>query len=105
MRELVSFSVRTEYKESSLFYFYRDVISGDTLLNCLFPKDDGEESPNPANFFQLVRLQIQLKDHLASTGRPYKWAQNLSGLSFSTSEQTTTDDGQDKVIKCLLLQL
>ncbi|ROT63820.1 THO complex subunit 5-like protein [Penaeus vannamei] len=73
-----------------------DVISGDTLLNCLFPNDDGEESPNPANFFQLVRLQIQLKDHLASTGRPYKWAQNLSGLSFSTSEQTTSDDGQDK---------
>ncbi|XP_069986129.1 THO complex subunit 5 homolog [Penaeus vannamei] len=89
----VKCSVHLQEKNKSVL---SDVISGDTLLNCLFPNDDGEESPNPANFFQLVRLQIQLKDHLASTGRPYKWAQNLSGLSFSTSEQTTSDDGQDK---------
>ncbi|XP_069163548.1 THO complex subunit 5 homolog B [Procambarus clarkii] len=65
-----------------------DVISGDTLLNCLFPDDDGQTSPNPANFFQLNRLRINLSDHLTTTGRPYKWAQTLAGLSFSNSKQS-----------------
>ncbi|XP_069939554.1 THO complex subunit 5 homolog B isoform X2 [Cherax quadricarinatus] len=65
-----------------------DVISGDTLLNCLLPDDDGQTSPNPANFFQLNRLRINLCDHLSATGRPYKWAQTLAGLSFSSSKQS-----------------
>lgn len=78
---------------------FRDVISGDTLLNCLFLDDDGQSSPNPANYFQLNRLQINLVDHLHITGRPYKWAQALAGLSFSSYKQPNAngDDIQESV--------
>ncbi|KAK4314017.1 hypothetical protein Pmani_014680 [Petrolisthes manimaculis] len=76
---------------------FTDVISGETLLNCLFLDDDGQSSPNPANYFQLSRLQINLPDHLHITGRPYKWAQALAGLSFSSFKQPniTGDDTQE----------
>ncbi|KAG0724310.1 THO complex subunit 5 [Chionoecetes opilio] len=74
-----------------------DVISGDTLLSCLFPEDDGKTSPNPANFFQLNYNHINLTDHLPTTGRPYKWAQYLAGLSFSSYQQSSmSEDSQEQ---------
>ncbi|KAK7073958.1 THO complex subunit 5 [Halocaridina rubra] len=74
-----------------------DVISGDTLLNCLFPDDFGMTSPNPANFYQLSRSQVYLGEHLGMTGRPYKWAQTLAGLSFANSDlhNLEGEDSQD----------
>lgn len=74
-----------------------DVISGDTLLNCLFLDDLGITSPNPANFYQLSRSQIYLSEHLGMTGRPYKWAQTLAGLSFANADLHAADgeDSQD----------
>lgn len=74
-----------------------DVISGDTLLNCLFPDDLGINSPNPANFYQLNRSQVYLSEHLGMTGRPYKWAQTLAGLSFANADLHALDgeDSQD----------
>lgn len=84
---------------SEYIVIFRDVITGDTLLNCLFPDDDGQTSPNPANFYQLNRLRIDLSDHLSTTGRPYRWAQTLAGLSFSSSKQSVVngEDPQDGV--------
>ncbi|KAK8407639.1 hypothetical protein O3P69_002291 [Scylla paramamosain] len=86
----------TVFLQENLKAALTDVISGDTLLSCLFPEDDGHNSPNPANFFQLSHIHINLSDHLATTGRPYKWAQHLAGLSFSSYQQPSiTEDSQE----------
>jgi len=68
-----------------------DVVSGDHLLNCLFPGDSGTSSPNPATIYQLNRARINVAElfSFSVTGRPYHWAQALGGLTFSKPQQPT----------------
>lgn len=50
------------------------------ILVNLFPNDDGETSPNPANQFQM----LPGTEWLPRRARAYKWAQSLCGLHFHT---------------------
>lgn len=34
----------------------RDLLSPDSLLNCLYPGDHGRKTPNPANQFQFDKV-------------------------------------------------
>lgn len=64
-------------------------------MNLLFPEDTGTSSPNPANEFQFQRLKFDTYltfDHLKVIGKPYKWAQTLSGLSFMKNESPTPSE-------------
>ncbi|CAH1801716.1 unnamed protein product [Owenia fusiformis] len=64
-----------------------DLLSEDMLLNCLYPGDDGKTSPNPTNGYPLNKLGITRLDNFSGTiGKPYMWAQWLSGLEFLESE-------------------
>uniref|UniRef100_A0A182JCL4 Uncharacterized protein n=1 Tax=Anopheles atroparvus TaxID=41427 RepID=A0A182JCL4_ANOAO len=69
-----------------------DVLSADTILNELFPGDNGEESPNPKTKYQLQELSIESPQHMVKLfkekglGKPFRWSQELCGLEFvSTS--------------------
>lgn len=81
-----------------------DVVSGDNLLNCLFPGDSGTSSPNPATLYQLNRARINVAElfKFSVTGRPYHWAQSLGGLSFSKPQQPIDscieEDSQDSSV-------
>lgn len=49
----------------------------DNLLSGLFPNDHGDETPSWVNCFQ-ARSMTNGKIH--ELGKPYLWAQRLSGL-------------------------
>ena len=38
------------------FVIFSDLLSPKHLLTCLYPGDDGKESPNPTNEYQLSKL-------------------------------------------------
>ncbi|XP_060641269.2 THO complex subunit 5 homolog [Anolis sagrei] len=60
-----------------------DLLSPDSLLNCLYPGDHGKKTPNPANQFQFDKVGIlSLNDYVTELGHPYIWAQKLGGLHF-----------------------
>ncbi|NXX99597.1 THOC5 protein, partial [Centropus bengalensis] len=60
-----------------------DLLSPDSLLNCLYPGDHGRKTPNPANQFQFDKVGIQtLSDYVTELGHPYVWVQKLGGLHF-----------------------
>ncbi|KFU91036.1 THO complex subunit 5 [Chaetura pelagica] len=60
-----------------------DLLSPDSLLNCLYPGDHGRRTPNPANQFQFDKVGIQtLSDYVTELGHPYVWVQKLGGLHF-----------------------
>jgi THO complex subunit 5 len=65
-----------------------DIITQDRILSSLYADDLGNESPNPITAYQLQNLQIN--DNLSKVfdekklGKPYKWAQRLCGISFTS---------------------
>ncbi|KFP96256.1 THO complex subunit 5 [Haliaeetus albicilla] len=60
-----------------------DLLSPDSLLNCLYPGDHGRKTPNPANQFQFDKVGIlTLSDYVTELGHPYVWVQKLGGLHF-----------------------
>ncbi|KAJ7420854.1 THO complex subunit 5 like protein [Willisornis vidua] len=60
-----------------------DLLSPDSLLNCLYPGDHGRKTPNPANQFQFDKVGIvTLSDYVSELGHPYVWVQKLGGLHF-----------------------
>lgn len=60
-----------------------DLLSPKHLLTCLYPGDDGLESPNPTNEYQLSKIGMEsLSAYINETGHPYRWAQWLAGLDF-----------------------
>lgn len=66
-----------------------DIITQDRILSSLYDGDMGQESPNPKTSYQLQSLQMNPED-LHKTldekklGKPYKWAQRLCGISYSS---------------------
>ena len=73
----------------------------ENLFTALFPNDFGDESPNLANCFQ-SKSMTNFKS--LELGKPYLWAQRLSGLDFngvikSTPTCFTKSDYVEKVIK------
>ncbi|KAL7645639.1 UNVERIFIED_CONTAM: hypothetical protein RMT77_004025 [Armadillidium vulgare] len=67
-----------------------DILNSDSLLTLLFNGDTGTETPNPANEYQFQKLRLNglTAEHIKIIGRPYKWAQTLSGLSFLAPESS-----------------
>ncbi|XP_065054549.1 THO complex subunit 5 homolog isoform X2 [Rhopilema esculentum] len=73
------------------------LLSADTILRNLFEdKDDGEDSPNPCNQYQLEKLGLQsFSNYIADIGRPYHWVQRLAGLNYlpkSPQESSKNND-------------
>ncbi|XP_028681129.1 THO complex subunit 5 homolog isoform X1 [Erpetoichthys calabaricus] len=63
----------------------RELLSPESLLNCLYTGDRGMETPNPANRYQFDKVGIvTFKDYIRELGHPYIWVQNLGGLRFPT---------------------
>ncbi|KAG8225852.1 hypothetical protein J437_LFUL004782 [Ladona fulva] len=57
------------------------------ILSELFPGDDGKESPNVANPYQLARVGLEhFTSYIPTLGIPYAWAQRLAGLDFMASQ-------------------
>ncbi|XP_005054792.1 PREDICTED: THO complex subunit 5 homolog isoform X1 [Ficedula albicollis] len=68
-----------------------DLLSPDSLLNCLYPGDHGRKTPNPANQFQFDKVGIlTLSDYVAELGHPYVWVQKLGGLHFPKDQPQHT---------------
>jgi len=60
-----------------------DLLNHDSFLSCLFPDDDGVDTPNPANRFALAAVDMgEFSGYVAEIGRAYLWAQRLCGLQF-----------------------
>lgn len=60
-----------------------DLLNPDSILNCIYPDDFGDHSPNPATAFILQRGGMEeFSSYVSQIGRPYLWAQWLCGLQF-----------------------
>lgn len=74
-----------------------DIITQERILSCLYADDFGEGSPNPKTIFQLQNVQLNPNDldkalNEKKLGKPFKWAQNLCGISFT--EHLNIDQSQ-----------
>lgn len=72
-----------------------DVLSADTILNCLYPNDTGYKSPNPRNKYQLEEHDFKIDDLTnllteKQLGRPYIWAQQACGLDFVNAASSSS---------------
>ncbi|XP_008938530.1 PREDICTED: THO complex subunit 5 homolog [Merops nubicus] len=68
-----------------------DLLSPDSILNCLYPGDHGRKTPNPANQFQFDKVGIlTLNDYVTELGHPYVWVQKLGGLHFPKDQPQHT---------------
>lgn len=69
-----------------MMYNYRDILYPPNILRDLFPQDNGKESPNPTNHYQLQQLELgSFSSLVEELGSPYMWAQRVCGLEFITS--------------------
>ncbi|XP_070572553.1 THO complex subunit 5 homolog isoform X2 [Ptychodera flava] len=60
-----------------------ELLSHNSLLSCLFPGDYGNDTPNPANQYQLNKLGMDtFSAYISKVGHPYIWVQRLAGLEF-----------------------
>ncbi|XP_077016743.1 THO complex subunit 5 isoform X2 [Tamandua tetradactyla] len=68
-----------------------DLLSPDSVLNCLYPGDHGKKTPNPANQYQFDKVGIlTLRDYVLDLGHPYLWVQKLGGLHFPKEQPQHT---------------
>ncbi|KAJ7309531.1 hypothetical protein JRQ81_007578 [Phrynocephalus forsythii] len=68
-----------------------DLLSPDSLLNCLYPGDHGKRTPNPANQYQFDKIGIlNLSDYVTELGHPYVWVQKLGGLHFPKDQHQSS---------------
>ncbi|XP_074640858.1 THO complex subunit 5 homolog A-like [Tubulanus polymorphus] len=74
-----------------------DLLSADTLLDCLYPGDHGSTTPNPANKFQLSKLGMDnnIKSYIEQIGYPYIWVQWIAGLQFVDGSGAETHAQKD----------
>ncbi|XP_063310811.1 THO complex subunit 5 homolog [Pelobates fuscus] len=62
-----------------------DLLNPDLILSCLYPGDDGNKTPNPANRYQFDKVGIvSLSDYISEVGHPYLWVQAMGGIHFPT---------------------
>lgn len=65
-----------------------DLLNPDSILNCLYPEDFGDRSPNPATTFILQRGGMgEFSNYVSQIGHPYLWVQWLCGLQFLVESQ------------------
>ncbi|XP_053324592.1 THO complex subunit 5 homolog isoform X2 [Spea bombifrons] len=64
-----------------------DLLNPELILSCLYPGDDGNKTPNPANRYQFDKVGIlSLSDYISDLGHPYLWVQAMGGLHFPTDQ-------------------
>uniref|UniRef100_A0A3Q2PBW8 THO complex 5 n=1 Tax=Fundulus heteroclitus TaxID=8078 RepID=A0A3Q2PBW8_FUNHE len=81
-----------------------DLLKSDTLLSCLYTRDQGRETPNPANRYQFDKVGIvTFADYVEELGYPYMWVQSLGGLHFpgETSEVSLSASHMESTMKLL----
>uniref|UniRef100_A0A673MXE7 THO complex 5 n=1 Tax=Sinocyclocheilus rhinocerous TaxID=307959 RepID=A0A673MXE7_9TELE len=62
-----------------------ELLNSESLLNCLYASDHGQETPNPTNRYQFDKVGITtFADYVSDLGHPYVWVQKLGGLQFSS---------------------
>ncbi|ESO84659.1 hypothetical protein LOTGIDRAFT_236170 [Lottia gigantea] len=60
-----------------------DLLSPDSILNEIYTGDHGNNTPNPANQYELRRMGLHdFSEYVNQVGRPYQWTQWLGGLQF-----------------------
>lgn len=61
-----------------------DVLNADSILNELYPGDNGHDSPHPATVYLLNSAGIveEFQQFIPEIGKPYIWAQRMCGLDF-----------------------
>ncbi|XP_017554889.1 THO complex subunit 5 homolog isoform X2 [Pygocentrus nattereri] len=60
-----------------------ELLNSESLLNCLYASDHGQETPNPGNRYQFDKVGITtFADYVSELGHPYNWVQSLGGLQF-----------------------
>ena len=65
-----------------------EVLSSEYFLDELYQGDQGNDSPNVANHFELKRHGLQeFSSYLSQVGRPYNWCQWMGGLQFLQADQ------------------
>ncbi|XP_075686002.1 THO complex subunit 5 isoform X1 [Rhinoderma darwinii] len=94
--------------------FASELLNHETVLNCLYPGDDGKKTPNPANQYQFDKVGIlDLSDYISELGHPYLWVQTMGGLHFPTdqpqpsiiADNTLSASHMEKTIKLLRLRV
>ncbi|KAI8782477.1 THO complex subunit 5 [Biomphalaria glabrata] len=70
-----------------------DLLSPDLILDELYPGDFGNDSPNPANHYELKKHGLlDLSTYIPLVGRPYLWCQLMGGLQFLKKEISLAED-------------
>jgi len=81
-----------------------EALQADNILSHLYQGDDGQESPNPSNQFQLRKAGLSegFTRYVATIGLPYVWAQRLAGMDFLSvvrpklAAPSTSEAGRDE---------
>ncbi|XP_050520529.1 THO complex subunit 5 homolog isoform X2 [Daktulosphaira vitifoliae] len=76
---IVTVTVTSSWSGFSSSYS-RELLSPISILDSLFPGDNGNESPNIVNYHQLDEMTAEFNS--LDVGKPYIWAQNICGLDF-----------------------
>ncbi|VVC41360.1 Hypothetical protein CINCED_3A010907 [Cinara cedri] len=76
---LITVTVTSSWEGFSSSYS-RELLSPSSILDALFPGDNGTESPHIVNFHQLEEEKTEF--NTLDVGKPYIWAQSICGLDF-----------------------
>ncbi|CAJ0600487.1 unnamed protein product [Cylicocyclus nassatus] len=68
-----------KYKITGKLPTYGGVSAHETLLDGLFPGDDGSECPNPVGAAKLHQLKVGVDSFANRYGRPYRFVQAITG--------------------------
>ena len=99
MLEIVTLTVKIQVPETKKSK-HNSVTGGDlllpeSLLNCLYPDDFGNDTPNQSNKYALQRYSMgEFSDYVNEVGRPYHWVQWLCGLQFLNTSAGGVVDGK-----------
>lgn len=76
----------------------RDVLLGENILRELIEGDNGLESPNPINKFQIKKVGItSFQSIVPDIGYAYHWAQRICGRDFISKQMNSDDVGSTNV--------
>ena len=70
---------------------FSPLLTASNILQDLLSSDNGRESPNTANTYQLQRLKMDsFESYINRIGTPYFWVQWICGLNYLPNEETTS---------------
>jgi hypothetical protein len=73
----------------------------DTMFHCLYPGDNGVESPNLANKYLFSNAGVKsMETFMKPIGVAYRWCQMLCGLYYGSRPETRPDRVDESGDKC-----